>query len=367
MQTTALIQVINCLKEISEDATLLELYKNLMEIINKAIKNPKADFSAEILKEKNALQNFLIDKDPMDLGYASYCLYESINSDQLFGKAAANYIENLMTPENKDYKTTHSDLNQRINLISAFSDNMNKIRQMFDQIVPSEVFQVAENNEHKSSLLLYFEGHMAVQNIADLERYARLWDGILGTFSRLTGENNLNLNISNINNFNNGKIVLEVAIEDKTLNSFMSGVVGILSVLPDILKIRQIQLDLALLPLHTDFNELLEEEIQILIDNTSSLAAQKLISGYYNDSINTQEITNELLRSLKQILSFIEKNGKIECNPLISTDDGTIINKKIIESISLANELEKVNCQVASTLMNREEYLNGNEPVERIA
>ena len=90
-------------------------------------------------------------------------------------------------------------------------------------------------------MFLFFEGQLSVQNIADLERYSRLWDRILNTFSKLIGTEDLLLDI---NNFNNDHIVLGVSIEDKTIKALATGVAGILSSLPVILKIRKIQFEI---------------------------------------------------------------------------------------------------------------------------
>src|ERR1035437_957309 len=181
MQITALIQVINYLKETSGNQALLEGYKKLIEIVREASEKQQIDYSEAILKEKEQLRHFFLENDPSDWGYASYSLFDKINKNQLFGKAAADYLENLITPGNNDYKAIYSDLSKKVKLISKLSDTISRFRQLFDQVIPAEIFQFEEEIDIKPSLFIYFEGHLSVQNIADLERYARLWDGILST------------------------------------------------------------------------------------------------------------------------------------------------------------------------------------------
>lgn len=347
MQITALIQVINYLKEISGDPALINGYLKLAEVVRIASGNQHDDFSPAILKEKEQLRHFLQENDPSDWGYASYSLFSKFDKNQLFGKAAADYLENLITPENKDYKAIYSDLSKKIKLISKLSETLSRFRQLFDQVVPAEVFQFAEEVDIKPSLLIFFEGHLSVQKVADLERYARLWDGILSTFSRLTGEESLILDISS---FRNGNVSLGVSVGDKTLDAIITGVVGILASLSLVLKIRKIQIEIIHLPLNNDLNELLEEEIRTLINQRALESVRKLISDYLDDTLDAEEMTDDMCLSLKQILSFVEKGGRIEFKPLLSTPESAKTNKTLIESYAIAHELENIIGQLTQAL-----------------
>jgi len=351
MQITALIQVINYLKETSGNQALLEGYKKLIEIVREASEKQQVDFSEAILKEKEQLRHFFLETDPSDMGYDSYCLFGKINNDQLFGKPAADYLENLLTSDRKNYRTIYSDLSSKVKQISKLSETLNQFQQLFDQLVPAEVFHFAEETYNKSSLLLYFGGHMSVNNIIALERYSRLWGGILSAFSKLTGEEILMLDISS---FHNGNLSLSVAIEDKTFNAIKSGVVEILGTLSHILKIRKIQIEIVHLPLYNDLNELLEEEIRTLINHRAWESAQKLISVYLNTTIDADEITNDISRSLKQILNFVEKGGKIEFKPLESTPEVAQTNKILIESFAIAYELASTTDSLAQALAKKQ-------------
>ena len=50
--------------------------------------NPEEDFSSKILKEKEQLCLILSENEPVDWGYTSYSLFEKIDTNHLFGKAA---------------------------------------------------------------------------------------------------------------------------------------------------------------------------------------------------------------------------------------------------------------------------------------
>jgi hypothetical protein len=283
--------------------------------------------------------DLLVQSDPHEWGYASYSLFEKMNLNKLFGKAAADYLDNLITTGLEDYKGIYNDLIRKIKLISKLSDTLNRFMQLFDQVLPDDIYQHDNKDEKKLSLFLYFEGHLSVHKIADMERYSRLWDMILSTFSRLTGEENLTLDITS---FNDGNFTLGVIAEDKILDALSAGFVGILSSLPVVLQIRKTQIEISSLPLNKNFTELLEEEIETLINQRALDLAQKLLSDYQHDNFDSDEMTNAISRSLKQILNFVEKGGKVEFKPQTLTQGMAITNKILIDSYALAVEIESI-------------------------
>ena len=87
-------------------------------------------------------------------------------------------------------------------------------------------------------------------------------------------------------------------------------------------------------------NELLEEEIMTIINNSAWNTSQKLLSTFFSDSFHDEDIVKDLSTALKQILSFIEKGGKIEFTPFKSDREVTDTNKLLIESFTISRELE---------------------------
>jgi len=347
---TALIQAINYLKEKAAEPGMLDTYKKLADLTKQASRNSDGEYTDEIFREKETLKQLLLDSEPSQWGYASYELFDRINSNQLFGKSAAEWLDSAITPETKDMQAVSAELTKKAKLMSKFTENAGKMMQMLEQMVPSDLITNVAEDGSISSLLIFFEGRLAIQNISDLERYSRLWDGILGTFSTLTAEKNAALNMTS---FNNGRVILGVVAEDRTVSALMTGVTGMLSVMPVILKIRKSQVDLAHLPLINDLNNVLEEEIKILINNTAEETASKLTLSFMNENTDPEAMTYEMSRTLKQILSFIEKDGKIEFKPLKAEIDTATTNKTLNESFSIARQLETISADLNEALANK--------------
>jgi hypothetical protein len=336
MHTTALIQVVNHLKALSCDKTLLEKYEKLSESVREAEEQANEGVIGRIDVQKNDLCQFLISNEPVHWGYASYRIYEKINSKKLFGKSAADTIENLIS-DGKNYKQVTAKLARNIKALSEFSENISKFYNLFELVMPAELAATAEELQ-SPSLVLYFEGNLSIQSIADLERYSRLWDSILAVFCKLTETDNPPIDISSVNN---GNIILRVSVNNLILSSIMTGVTGILSVLPVKLKIKKIQNEMLQLNLQNDFVRALEDEIEFLV-NTKALAAASKITEGLPSIQNPEETISALARCLKQILSFVEKGGKIEYDFRECDCDMAIPNQVMTEAYHTVRELDLI-------------------------
>ncbi|HEX2968677.1 MAG TPA: hypothetical protein VHO46_06195 [Bacteroidales bacterium] len=351
MQIAALIQVIDYLKAKSGDNALSEGYRNLSEKIRNSPSLKEGEFPEEILSEKEELRRLLIDSDPVNLSYSSYNLFEKYNKEALFGKAAAVWLDQLFEQNRNDLKAISNELGKKSKQVTKFAETLVKYQQMFDQILPDE-FTDKNEDSLKPMLVLYFVENLQVQSIADLERYAKLWDCILGSFSRLTGEFNHSLEVSS---FKQGRLILGVSIEERTLGVIMNGFFSILAVLPAILKIRKVQLEIAQLRLtNNNYHQLLEEEIRILIHNTAEESAIALVSENSPELRKDEAVKDELVRSLKQVLSFVEKGGKIEYKVPSGINGSADMNKLLIESFTMVRDIEKMNDSLKKSLTGEE-------------
>lgn len=320
------------MKGLSGNQSFMEMYKQLAELIKEASRTNDPDLTQKIIELKDEIKNLQLRSDPTDWGYASYSLFEKINSNRLFGKPAADYIESLVDHGTHDYNAIYSELNKTIKHFGKFSDNISKFSSLFELILPSELANLDSGSN--SSILLYFEEKLTIQSISDLERYSRLWDNILGVFCNLTGEDKPTVEISN---YNRGNVVLGVAPGKSTLKAFISGADGMINCLPVVLKIKRIQHELSLLSLQTDLTDQLSQEIEYMIDKTAEEVAENLAGttaegGNYNQSL--------ISLSLKQILSFIIKGGKIEYTPVIGNMADEKIKRNLNESFRTAREIE---------------------------
>jgi hypothetical protein len=338
MQISALIQLLKFLIERSNDPSLVESYSRLAKTIKDDPGNKGRNLTSQIEKEKELLCELLIKTDPTGWGYSSYRLFTQLNSDRLFGKQAAEHIESLFTPGQEDYRLIHSEILKKIKLMSRLSDTMNRFLQNLDQLMPAELMTGNTSQRNDLTMFLYFEGRLSVKSIQDMERYSRLWTGILNAFCGLIGSGSLDLEIIS---YNEGNFTLGLAAEDKILKAVIEGVTGILSSLPLIMKIRKTQADIARLPLKKDVNALLEEEIQNLINQKALELATELVQQVNKHNSEYTSLIDDISRSLKQMLNFVERGGKFEFRSGLSASETAIVNKILTDSYALAYELDQ--------------------------
>jgi hypothetical protein len=320
----------NHLKQVSEGGFLLEKYQKLEEVLKEVSKNPDKDLSEELFFAKEQLRTLLLQKDPSDLEYDAYRLFEKIDKHSVFGKPAADYIQELLSSEDKDYVEIQTELSNKIKILSRQTIAIEQFFEIIDQDILSEMVHNSDKKEIKSGLYLHFEGQVAVRDINDLERYTRIWNGILQSFSDLTGYGKQSLEFCNLHE---EYIVLGVVTEGSTLEAFMKGTIGIVNSLNLIIKIRKIQTEISPLPLTNDYFELLNDEIQHLINQTAISVTDELVNSYYQGiPTDLSRVSENLCRSLKQILNFVDKGGKLECKTSSETIDGQELSAKFVDS-----------------------------------
>jgi hypothetical protein len=330
----------NYLKQASEGGVLLGKYHELEDVLKEATKNPEKQYSEEIGRVKEQLTSLLLQNDPSNLGYDAYRLFEIIDNHKVFGKPAADYIDGLLVSKKKDYRTIHAEINKKIKILTKQSTAINRFHEIFDEVILTDLLNVSIKDEITSGLYIYFEGQVAVRNINDLERFTRIWDGILQSFSELTGYDKQELEFGNLRN---GFIVLGVITEGVTLEAFMKGAIGILNSLNLIQKIRKVQVEISPLPLSNNYFDMLEDEILGVINQSAAFVAEELVGNYFQGGRSDEHtVTENLCRSLKQILNFIEKGGKIECRPSEEMKGGDKLNKTLTDSLLSIKQSESI-------------------------
>lgn len=330
MEIKSLYRVIKYVREMSDNSSVKSLLSQIYDLVNEASNKPDEDFSTAIHQKKKELQSCFIKNDPVHWGYESYSLFMKINSGKLLGKKASDHLEEILT---LDYKSAASEIRRFSEQYFSFIENLNSLGIIFDSIIPEDQLAHVDNDKMIMSLFLYFEGPLKIKSIAELERYSRLWDGILESFSKLTAESISPLDIFS---FNSGNTVLGVKAGERTIRALMEGVSGILDSLPATLKIRQLQQDISALNLSKSINELLDKEIINCLDNSSYMAARE-ISEKYSSGEHNEQLIMEISRSLKQVLSFIEKGGRLEFDSPDFDDAGTA-NRLLNETLNLLQD-----------------------------
>jgi cell fate (sporulation/competence/biofilm development) regulator YmcA (YheA/YmcA/DUF963 family) len=276
----------------------------------------------------------LLETDPAHTCSAALPLFEKIDKNLIFGRTAADTIQNLLANEGKDYQKMSTVFAKKIKTLNRIMDSMVRFYEIFDHDTLAAMFGEMKD-EKKPGLYLYFEDKVAVNNFGDLERYTRIWDSIVQSFTLLSGEDNPPLEFCKL-----GKecIMIGVITESKTLGAIMHGITGIVNSLEIVQRIRKIQKEIAHLPLCNDYYELLNDEIESLISSSSITISEELVEKFSSHETEDEDLTLMLSRSLKQILGFVEKGGKVEFLPHPDMPSAEEMNSSLKESFQFLKQ-----------------------------
>ncbi len=356
MQIQFFIQVMNYLKQISESGVILEKYSALRDALKKGAAEPGPDVDEEVYNAREQLRLILLDNDPAELGYSAYRVIERIDRQKVFGKEAADFLQEIPA-HNIEYRKLSIELGKKVKALSQLLKTIQGFYEVFDQFFLAEILGPGEGDYSHPGLYIYFEKQVTVKSFKDLERFTRIWDDIIGSFSNLTGGDHHEIDYCNLMD---ETIILGINTDEPTMVAMIKGTSGIVNLVNPVVKIRKIKEELTQLNLQNDYQDVLDEEVELLIDREASLIANELYETYYSKENGENDIVRmDLIRALKQVFSFIQKGGKLEYIHEPEALEKEELNKLLIDAFRRIKDLDvgqksgdQDNDEIKSVLVN---------------
>ena len=350
MQLHLIIEIIDFIKKEIESKQIIARYEKLLAVIKKIGSNPDKDHSEELAEARNSVVTAQNETEPVNWSYSKYRIFLELDKDGILGKRAVQTLNSIF------------DLNQAnpagiSKEIKKIVGNINRVLSTnTDALQILSCFSLSDSgNSEKALLTLFFEGKTSVNTIHDIERYSRIWDSIIRDFAILTMQDECE---SVVESIDKKSMIIQITKGDKILESLSYGTGKIIDTYSKILRIRKLQLEVAQLELNNSIQELLEEEITITINRTSGEVVTELLEmNEWKNQPGKDEVYGNVQKSLILIFDFIEKGGKIEFKPLLSSPKIAKTNRVLIESFSIANELENTKGSLARALAEKNESL----------
>jgi hypothetical protein len=334
MQLNLIIEIFDFIKKEIESKQIIAKYELMLAIIKKSTGSPDKDFSNELSEAKNSLILAQNEIEPIGWSYSKYRMYIDLDKDSITGKRA---VANL----NSIFDANHnkpSDIAKELKKIIANINNV--LNAKTDPLKLLSCFSSTESVSSDMTLLtLFFEGKTTVNTINDIERYSRLWDNIIKDFAILTMQTDCSPAIESIDK---NSMILHIANGDKIVDSLSYGTSRIIETYSKILRIRKLQLEAIEMVLNHEILDLLEDEISNTINETSQNVVYDLMEKYNWDNMPARDETfHNVDKSLKRILDFIEKGGKIECQLTDNTTDISGRNNLFLAAYQLVSEINE--------------------------
>lgn len=332
MHLHQLINTFEDIQTIFEQNNLFKKYQTVVDycyqlandVNNEEIKN-------QLHLEKNAIIEVHKQIEPILWHDASFNCLHSAKNEQLLGLDFIKKFTNIVSLNN----TYFNRIADEISLISQNTKNwMQQVNSFIENsknwnaILP----EYLTNNENKCSIKVFFTQSTYVKTLYELERNTRIWNNIFNAFAQLVDHTPQELYVYAIEQ---GFLIVKVPC--KVTEAFSSAMIEILSTYRKLLEIKKIKLDLALLSLNNqeEIEKLLDDETKIQIEQIAFDITNNLLDNYFANKFNTNEISESISISIKQIMNFVEKGGKMD----IDTFDNNIILNKKEEMIDLFNRI----------------------------
>ena len=323
MQLHPSIQMFTNLKEIIEKNDLLSKYQYLLDSFNKAGLKTLSDTVKTKIEESLTQIN--------QANQELTAMFWNASLKEFFPKIA---IENILKINLYDISSIKPEKYQSI--IDYYSNCSTSIKAMlettqhfikeFGQIATTED-NLTKNDELIKTFHIYFINNTSINTFNELEKYTRIWNNILISFSKLTKEEETPINVQFVD-----KNALFVSLGVKTIHAILKALAAILLTQRRRLEIRNLKQEIHQVELSNEagFEVLLEEELTNVVDEHSSILTKELMETFELNYFQNQEIYDNIQIASKQLLNFIEKGGKIDTRQNKSKDELNEINKSII-------------------------------------
>lgn len=328
MQLYSFLKVMDYLKRIADNGSIPEGYKKLESILSEGSRKGSEIASEELAEARDRLILALQEFDPEDLGYLGTKMITAIDGVSVVGSKAVAFLKEIGR-EDSNYKTLHAEISRKSKALVKLTGTASSFYAVFQDFIQVRTAEQEEDVTSGVLLNLYFEKDVSIRDIQDVVKYTRLWDEILQSFNVMTGSELREIQSCSINE---KSALLGIRLDKKSMDLLMEGTEGILELMEQIIKVKKIKEELALLNLQTDYGEKLDREIEQLVDSEARTIAARLMDRSENSGlVHEEEMKQELIIALKKIFSFIEKGGKLEFDLLDNAIKNRALNKLLLE------------------------------------
>lgn len=334
MQINTLKEISNFILNIIETSQIVSQYKNLSDLCQKAEAENNEELKLSVLEAKNQLVATLEEFNPQEWNKNSLQVLEKLEWFDLFGEKAIEQIDNCVCDESLDFIKFQQKIDETIKRFESFVDYLKLLLSTLEPLVKTDFIPYnLQNIENQHILKITYEKTIFIENLEQLEKFCRIWNQILSSFSLLTHEQEEDVKIQDIEV---SSITFYVGLN--TAKALSKAVFEALIKYQKIMEIKQLKQELERLQLtrEDEIKTLLAEEEITTIDQITYTVINDLLVEYeWNNDYETENIYKQIQISLKQTINFIERGGFIDS---LHFNDLKYINEKVIKIIKLISE-----------------------------
>ena len=269
-----------------------------------------------------------IDKDIKDL--KTRLTFKQLGLDNLNNQDIIEVFNILLELDNKDankYKNYFSQYYQKISQINQ----LNTIANTFSTNFPRKEISKSDG------LSIYFREGVSVEYLNELSKASNHWNQIIHCFGRLASDAN---NKAKIETIEKGSIIMTITAATGIIIALSKAYNSVLNVILKTYEVKKKALELKNLKLANldKAIDILEKQSELNVKQQSDKIAKQLLEEYKETDTETE---NALFLSIRRLIRFINKGGKLEPKFLNETiESNPELNREIISKNSKLLEIE---------------------------
>ncbi len=332
IQTT--IDLIDHLKTEIESRQLVRKFETLMELLDLAANSEGNDVTAEIEKNKSQLIEDLLGMELSDGSYLNTVMLNKIDEHGVTGKRGASKL------------TSHFEENSinpvvLLKQIKAMASELRRFGGMNTELLKDFAIKT-DTIDDKSLLAVMFEGKTKVNTINDFERYARIWNKIIIDYSDVIQGSTYEPLVFFVDK---ELLIIDIPDGDKVLESIFFCSSRIVELYKKVLRIKHLQLEILSLSLDDEIFVSLEQELESATTNTIQNVVIDLI-GMRDTGDGNEDLFLRICTSLRQIIDFLDKGGKLEGITAKPSKEQTNINKHFLMVYDLVKDIDNITMRI---------------------
>lgn len=288
-----------------------------------------------ITDEKNVLVEAMLSFDDIELTYSEKNLFGLLGFDSFVGKKYVDGLNAILRDSNYDPSGVATAVE---NARETFVKFANEVRGLAGSLSALPNLEELELEEDEELLEITFSDGASVDNIVDFEKWIENWERIIRSFSVLNGKKPEASRVVFVQK--SSAMILDVATIGAIAWGILKATDKVLSQINQYMEIRKTSEEIKRLKLENKkIASDLEKEAEKLVDRGSKEIAAEIIKESGRDV--GQETKATLVIGISSLYAFIEKGGRVDCDPTrqIKDQETVALVKRVRDSQANVDQL----------------------------
>ncbi len=271
-------------------------------------------------------------------------LLEKLNIVENLGALAVEKIEDVLFRNAIDIETAIQKISNMHQEVDTGIQRLNSIRVSLSDLIDEEQYEL----DDEVLMRISFKGESSINNVDDLKKLGRLWFDIGRGISMAKGKSPKDIKIIGATK---GSVILELALNAVLVSPFMIIIKQGLTITEKVYNIKKLRLEAKNAEMKLNH---FDEKIAEITENAITNISEELFKELGLNTNNQGDKKEALKKSIKKLVSFLEKGGDVDFIVKAESEDETNTTKLLREK---AIEIRKLDERIL-LLENKDNIVN---------